>query len=341
MAASVGCGDDDGTESSATGGQSQGGAAGTGAAGGAGTGGAGTGGGGTGGGGGTDNPLVSLVRGSDWAQAVQDAIELVGGLPDLTGRTVMLKPNVISTNPAPETTDSEVIRGAIRAVRARGASTILVAEDGFGGPTLQNMQSTGITQVCTDEGAEPVELKDGLTTRVTPSGAAAWSGGINLYQAVYDADYVINMPVCKSHGISTYTMALKNWYGCIPQSDRAHPSNLGAMLAELHLAKQEDFVILDATRAMVTRGPTGGDTAESRIVVVSRDAIAADVAGLCIHKQFGTRSGGVFNQGVWEQPQVRRALALQLPGWLSSAQNFAYAQQGVEEHAEIMAWRDA
>jgi uncharacterized protein (DUF362 family) len=301
----------------------------------------GTGGAGTGGSGSTETPLVALVRGDDWAQAVLDAIALVGGLPNLTGKTVMLKPNVISVNPAPETTDAEVIRGAIRAVKAMGASTVIVAEDGFTGDTLQSMQATGIAQVCTDEGAQAVELKDGPTTNISPAGATNWSGGINLYQAVYDAEYIINMPVCKTHSLASFTMALKNWYGCVPIGDRDHPSTLGERLAELHLAKQEDFVILDASKAMVTRGPQGGDTAESRIVVASRDAIAVDVTGLCIYKQFGPRSGSAFNMGVWDQPQISRALQLQYPGWLSSAQNFPYVQQGVDEHAEIMAWRDA
>jgi uncharacterized protein (DUF362 family) len=348
VAAGIGCGGGDNAGSSA-GGEPQGGATAAGATGAQATGGARSGGGGgataaggasTAGSGGGDSPLVALVRGSDWAQAVRDAIDLVGGLPDLTGRTVMLKPNVISTSPAPETTDAEVVRGAIRAVKAMGATAVLVAEDGFTGDTLQSMQATGVAQVCTEEGAQAVELKNGPTTNISPPGATNWSGGINLYQAVYDADYIINMPVCKSHSLATFTMALKNWYGCIPQSDRSH-TNLGPRLAELHLAKQENFVILDATKAMVTGGPQNGQTAEPRIVVASRDAIAADVTGLCIHKQFGTRNGGVFNMGVWDQPQISRALQLQFAGWLSSAQNFAYAQQGVDEHAEIMAWRDA
>ena len=287
-----------------------------------------------------DNPLVALVRGSDWAQAVRDAIDLVGGLPDLSGLTVLLKPNVISTNPAPETTDAEVVRGAIQAVKARGAATVVVAEDGFAGDTLANMEATGIAAVCSQEGAEAVQLRDTPVTSLAIAAATAWSGAIDIYERVYNADYVINMPVCKSHGLAIYSMALKNWYGCIRSSDRTH-TDLANRLAELHLAKQEHFVILDATKAMVTGGPQRGETAESRVVVASRDAIAADVTGLCIHKQYGTQNGGVYNLGVWDQGQVTRAMQLQLPGWLSSRQNFAYAQQGVDDHAEIMAWRDA
>lgn len=293
----------------------------------------------TGGGG---KPLVAMVRGTDWAQAVMDAIDLVGGLPDpgkITGKTVMLRPNVISSTPHPETTNPEVIRGVIRAVKALNPAKIIVAEDGFAtASSTSSMQALGITDVCTEEGAETLELKNSETVRQSPEGATSWAGGINFYKAVLDADYVINIPVCKTHFIAIYTMALKAWYGCIPVAGRAH-SNFGR-LAELRLVKQENFVVLDATKAMVTGGPTGGTSAESKVVVATKDAIAADITGLCIQKQFGPKSGGVYNQKVWNQPQIARALELKLNGWLSSAQNFEYAQQGVTEHADIMAWRD-
>jgi len=314
----------------ATGGTVQGGAAGEG--------------GETGGGGNTESPLVALVRGSDWATAVLDAIALVGGLPDLTGKTVLLKPNVVNSNPPPVTTNPEVIRGAIRAVRARGATTVLGAEAGaMPGRTRQSMQTLGIVQVCTDEAAEAVALDDTTTTPRRPPGSGEWPDGIPIFQTVLDADYVINLPCLKTHAtVSVYTMAIKNWFGCIPQPLREHPNTLGQKLAELHLAKPEDFVIADAVMPMVTGGPDlGGDTADARIVIASRDVVAADVTGLCIEKQFGPRSGAVWNLGVWEHPQLRRAMELGFPGWLTSPQNFTYAQQGVDEHAEIMAWRDA
>lgn len=295
--------------------------------------------------GGGSNPLVAMVRGTDWARATRDAIDMVGGLPDLTGKTVMLRPNVISSNPHPETTNPEVIRGAIQAVKAKGAARIIVAEDGFanartGSGTLAAMTTLKITEMCQKEGAEALDLKGRPTVAQSPSGATQWSGGINFYKDVLDADYVINIPVCKTHGSANFSMAIKAWFGCVPE--RPHSGNLHSKLAELHLVKQENFVVLDATKAMVTGGPQNGTAADSQIVVATRDPIAADVTGLCIIKQFGPALGGrgaAYNLKVWEQPQIIRAMALNFDGWLSSEQKFEYAQQGVTEHADIMAWR--
>src|SRR5512141_1956118 len=39
------------------------------------------------------SPKVCLVRNTDVVQAVRNAVAAVGGLPDLTGKTVLLKPN--------------------------------------------------------------------------------------------------------------------------------------------------------------------------------------------------------------------------------------------------------
>jgi uncharacterized protein (DUF362 family) len=252
----------------------------------------------------------------------------------------MLRPNVISSQPSPTTTNPEVIRGAIQAVKAKGATKIIVAEDGFAAGTgLGAMTSLGITQVCTDEGAEAMDMKgSGGTVRSSPTGAAAWPNGINFYKAVLDADFVINMPVCKTHSSANISMALKAWYGNIPVTDRNHASLMN-QLPELHLVRQENFVILDASKCMISGGPTNGMAAESKIVVATKDPIAADITGICILKQFGV-SGAVANTKVWEQQQIKRALALKFNGWLSSAQNFAYQQNGVTDHEAIMAWRD-
>ncbi|MBN1652374.1 MAG: DUF362 domain-containing protein [Deltaproteobacteria bacterium] len=322
---------------------SAGSVAGTGEAGGA----AGSGAAGSGGSGGSGSALVGMVRDSDWAKATRDAIELAGGLPDLTGKTVLLKPNIISSTPHPETTNVEVIRAAIQAVKAKGAARIVVAEDGFATSGMRAMNDLGVTALCSEEGAEALSLQGTETERVNPAGASVWPDSMLVYRTVLDADYVINMPVCKTHGIANFSLAFKNWYGIIPTGRDHSTRTIGARLAELHLAKQEDFVILDASRAILTGGPTigaGSTPGEPKIVVASRDAIAADVTGLCILKQFGTAvraRGAVYNMGVWEQPQIVRALELAFPGWISSVQNYSYEQQGVIDHAEIMAWRDA
>ena len=340
----VGCGSSGGGQPNTaalagTGGTGAGGTA-TGGAGDTAAGGTGTGGvAGTGGDSGTAGPpLVALVRGTDWVQATQDAIALVGGLPDLTGKTVMLRPNVCEPI-ADSTASPDVIHGVILAVKAKGATNIIVAEDGFnnGGDTLSAMQTLGITAVCIAEGATAMDLSKQTYTNRTNINANAYPNGVSFSDPVYDADYVIAIPKCKTHGAAKYTMALKLWYGNVPPSARSHSSTWAAP-AELHLIKNADFVVLDATETMTTGGPTAGGTmVQSKIVVASKDAIAADLTGLLIEKYCGSTVISTVADA-WNMAQIKRALALRIPGWLTESQQFPYAQQGVTEAAAIMGY---
>jgi uncharacterized protein (DUF362 family) len=287
------------------------------------------------------NGLVAMARGTDWAQATMDAIAGAGGLPDLTGAVVVIRPNVIESE-ADGTTNPEVIRGVIRAAKQKGASQILVAEDSFNGACLPFMQTLGITAVCTAEGATPTELKNTATTNRRPANATAWANGLDFYDIVYNADYVINVPKCKTHGSANFSLALKAWFGSLRRPSDLHTQLLNKA-AEAHLARQEDFVVIDATRCMVTGGPgAGGTMKDSRIVVASKDAIAADVTGLAIIRYFGGTDAAAAVRGTpWNQAQIRRALALAFPGWLTAQEDFEYTQSGVTEHVEIMAQRSA
>ena len=261
-------------------------------------------------------------------------------LPDLTGQVVMVRPNVIEALPD-GTTDPEVIAGVVAAAKQRGASQIIVGEDSFEGDAESFMQTLGITAAVGSD-ATCVNLANyngGATTNHTPAGADAWDGGIDFYDAVHDADYVINVPRCKTHGISGFTMALKAWFGSIrrPNPTTLH-SGIHNRIAEAHLPRQEDLVVLDATRCMTSGGPwQGGTMADSRIVVVTEDAIAADVTGVAIVRH----SGGSLAEP-WTQNQIRRAMALSYPGWLTEQTDFSYSVAGdISEAADIMAARSA
>ncbi len=297
--------------------------------------------GGTGGGG--SQPLVGLARDNDFGKAVRDSVNMVGGLPDLTGKTVLLKPNLNSNEGPPTSPNPEVVRAAIRMVRDRGAVRVIVGDRSNPAyDTIQAMTAAGIYDVAMAEGAEPMDFRGQATRHITPAGASHWPSGFTTYAVILDqVDYIINMCCCKHHSGANYTMAMKAWQGIIEQNDRntAH-QDLGNRLPELHLGVKEDFVILDATKALLTRGPgLGGRQASPGIVIATADAVAADATGLCVMKhylaQIGQADPQIDNYTVWTQPQMVRALALN-NGWISGKQQYSYGSQGIEEIETIM-----
>ncbi len=288
-------------------------------------------------------PVVSLVRDTDFGKAVRDAVNMAGGLPDLTGKTVLLKPNLNSNEGPPTSPNPEVVRAAIRLVKARGATEVIVGDRSNPAfDTIQAMIAAGIYDVAMAEGATPMNFSGQATRHLTPAKATHWPNGFTTYAVILDrVNYIINMCCCKNHAGANYTMAMKAWMGIIEQDDRntAH-QDLGNRLPEIHLGVKEDFVILDATQAILTGGPgLGGKLASPGIVIATADAVAADATGLCVIKhylaQIGQANPQIDNYTVWTQPQMVRALALD-NGWMSSKQQYSYGSQGIDEIAKIM-----
>ena len=83
------------------------------------------------------------------------------------------------------------------------------------------------------------------------------------------------------------------------------------MLAELHLARTADFIIMDGTKVFVEGGPTEGKVIEAGLIVASNDIIANDTVGLAILKTLGTVDK-IRDNSVWSQPQIIRAVELEL-----------------------------
>ena len=124
-----------------------------------------------------------------------------GGLPDLTGQVVVIRPNVIEGQAGryhqPRGDSRRHPRGEAKGRQSRS----WWQRTAFNGAVLPFMQTLGITAVCTAEGATPTELKNTAFTNRRPANAAAWANGLDFYDTVYNADYVINVPSCKTHGI--------------------------------------------------------------------------------------------------------------------------------------------
>ena len=91
----------------------------------------------------------------------------------------------------------------------------------------------------------------------------------------------------------------------------SNKDTFGHMLAELHLARTADFIIMDGTKVFVEGGPTEGKVVEAGLVVASSDIIANDTVGLAILKTLGTVDK-IQDNSVWSQSQIARAVELEL-----------------------------
>jgi len=101
---------------------------------------------------------------------------------------------------------------------------------------------------------------------------------VEVAREVLRADCFIAMPVAKSHSATGISLSLKGMLGVVWDRRAFHEKmELNQALADLGTVVRSDLTIIDATRALQTRGPNGpGRVAKLDTIVASRDPLAAD-----------------------------------------------------------------
>ncbi|MDR1250353.1 MAG: DUF362 domain-containing protein, partial [Treponema sp.] len=136
--------------------------------------------------------------------------------PELFGKTVLLKPNIVRDSPPEKAivTHPVFLEAAIRLVRDLGASRVLVGDS----PGLQKPNFTaklsGLGSITERMGAEWVDFTREKYELPCPKGKATRQFSVTA--AVREADCIISLPKLKTHQLMYYTGAMKNLFGLIP-----------------------------------------------------------------------------------------------------------------------------
>lgn len=261
--------------------------------------------------------LVGLVHGDDVELMVREAIHLIGGLEklQLSGKTVLVKPNVVANQPPPTTTNPEVIRAIIRILKEAGAKKVYVGDMSalLTLPTKKNMEKTGILKVVEEAGAEALFFEDDGWIKVDlPQGKHIKEAYVSEW--IYRVDRIVNLPVIKTHRSATYSITLKNFIGATHGRQRPYlvdSTHWEEIVTEFNLAYQPHLNLVDGTKVMFSGGPWSGEEKKTGIILASGDRIAADIIGLSLIKHYG-KWRRVVEKGVWEQRQLKRAVELGL-----------------------------
>lgn len=287
--------------------------------------------------------IVGLARNRDTPESVRAAVELAGGLGIEEGSTVLIRPNANTADLPPGSTNPEVLRGAIREARKCNPEKIIVAEKSM--TTLDTesvLKELGLWQVAEAEGVDEILTFDHMKRlHLKPDGASSWPEGLYVPELLASVDYIIVLPVVKTHWTATFTMGLKSQISITADGDRRllphgqyRDMLFGNMIAESNLVYMPDFYISDATKCFVTDGPNLGTLREPDIVLASSDVIANDTVGLALLKTLGTISR-IQEHSVWAQPQIIRAVELELG--VHGREEITIKSSGVEEVEEIIA----
>ncbi len=261
--------------------------------------------------------LVSVATGKTVDEMVEEAVGLIGGFDrlGLSGKTVLLKPNVVSGEANPATTNPEVVGAVVRAVSRRGAKKVYVGDMSALRTisTRRNMNRNGILKAASDNGGEVIIFED-FDWHTVPLEGTEYVSEAYVTEWIYRPDIIINLPVVKTHRSASYSIALKNFIGCTHLRQRPYligPSHWEELIAEFNAAYAPELNIVDGTVSMIEGGPWQGTPAKTNLVIASGDRVAADIAGLGLIRSFGMWEP-VTSKPVWEQRQIIRAIELGL-----------------------------
>ncbi len=225
------------------------------------------------------------------AEKLDSLLEEIGGLENFisAGDRVVFKTNLLMGK-APEaavTTNPEFIRALAKKVKALGAEVIIA--DSPGGPFNEKLlkrayQKAGLYQLAAEE---DLELNYNTDSEKHEYRAGKSSKSFQLTSYLEAADLVINLPKLKTHGLTMYTGAVKNLFGCIP----------GVLKAEYHLRMQSvydfsrmlndlaglvspELTIMDAVVGMEGEGPSNGRLREFNYLLASTSPYYLDLAAV-------------------------------------------------------------
>lgn len=240
------------------------------------------------------------------------------GLPELTDKTVLIKPNFNTADPAPGSTHNDTLRTMVRLVKEQGARKIIVGDRSGPAKTSKVFQEKGIFAMSEELGFDCLvfdEMPDDRWTRIVPPGSH-WRKGFLFAKPVLEADAVIGLCCLKTHQYGGhFTMSLKLATGMVHGSNMTelHTSLLDQrkMIAEINWAYKPLLMVMDGVEAFTSGGPMTGTRWNANLTFASSDRVALDAVGVAALKMHGTTSK-IERKRVFEQDQIRRAIELGL-----------------------------
>jgi len=240
---------------------------------------------------------LAVAHGLRPAATTKAAIDALGGIKKFISRgdIVIVKPN-IGWDRTPEyaaTTNPEVVSTVVRLCYEAGAKQVKVFDRTVGDPRRCYKQS-GIADAAAAAGGIVSYVDERKFRDVKLPGIALKSWP--LYTEAMEADKIINIPIAKTHGLSTLTLGMKNWMGIMGSSRGRIHQRIEGSLADVAMLMKPALIIIDAVRILTANGPQGGslsDVKQLNTIVAGKDQVAVDALGATLFGLKGANIGSV------------------------------------------------
>ena len=233
---------------------------------------------------------VAVVRYQEENATLNKALQMCQGLKGLKrGDRILIKPNVVAAGsrkipPHGMTTTPQVMTELLSLLKDFGCDKITIGEgsivlEEFKLDTQRAMAWSGLKAVAERFGVEVCDFNEGNFQKIELLGEE-----VEITQEVLEVDFLINLPVLKTHNQAVVSLGLKNLKGCLSfdSKKRFHGLNLDEMIAQLGIKIPSHQIIVDGHYAL-ERGPLLGSplTIPHRfdLIIAGTDVLAVDMVG--------------------------------------------------------------
>ncbi len=218
-------------------------------------------------------------------EAAHRVIKQIGGMTAVLqgAKVAILKPNFVAGRSAEtgSTTSFALLKAVAEEVQACGAEPVLCEMPGTEFDREATYTILGVEQFCAANGIRILRIdpegdeQDWVELR--PAGAKK----LRRFSIprILNEVCLINLPVLKTHVVSTMTLSMKNPMGILPRPDRRSMHTLGIdqCIVDMNRGIRPDLTIVDGSVGQDGEGPLYGDRADLQVLIAGRDSLAVDL----------------------------------------------------------------
>src|SRR5258706_2704403 len=218
-------------------------------------------------------------------EAAHRVIEQVGGMSSVLkgAKMAILKPNFVAGRSAEtgSTTSFALMKAVAEEVRACGAEPVLCETPGTEFDREATYTILGVEKFCEENGIRILlvdpEGGEEYGMELRPKGARRLR--TSRIPRIWSEARLINLPVLKTHVVSTMTLGMKNPMGILPRPDRRsmHTFGIDQSIVDMNLGIRPDLTIVDGSVGQDGEGPLYGDKADLQLLVAGRESLAVDL----------------------------------------------------------------
>lgn len=240
-------------------------------------------------------PVGLAVVSGDIEKAVLRALDLLGGIKRFVkkGQRIVIKPNMSFAKTPGEAanTSPQAVATIAKACIEADAKQVLVLDH-----TLQHgelcLERSGIRKSCqTIERTHVLALNDERFYQSVSVPQGKVIKHLKIMKEVMRCNVLINLPTAKSHSATGVSLGMKGLMGVIWDRGYFHAKvDLHQAIADLSSVVKPTLTIIDASRVLITGGPSGpGKVEKLDTIIAGVDPVAVDSYGVSIARWYNKK----------------------------------------------------